>query len=91
MGALIFNLFEGVQQPIGATGAGWSRATGRSISNLIADGEIKGKKGALTLIHTLGKIKHGNELWWSAWASRTPSPILMSVVRTLRSDGGVFH
>ena len=56
VGALIVNLFEGVQQPGGATGA-VDRALDGAISNLIADGEIKGKKGALTLIHTLGKIK----------------------------------
>ena len=53
--ALIVNLFEGVKQPAGATGA-VDRALDGAISQLIADGEIKGKKRERTLIHTLGKI-----------------------------------
>ena len=54
-GALIVNLFEGVKQPGGATGAVDSALDG-AISSLIKDGEIKGKKGELTLVHTLGKM-----------------------------------
>jgi leucyl aminopeptidase len=53
--ALIVNLFEGVKQPGGATGA-VDRALGGAISRLIAEGEIKGKKGEVTLIHTLGRM-----------------------------------
>ena len=53
--AVVVNLFQGVQLPGGATGA-VDRALDGAISGLIADGEIKGKKGELTLIHTLGKI-----------------------------------
>ena len=53
--ALIINLFEGVEQPGGATGA-VDRAMDGAISQLIKDGEIKGKKGETTLIHTFGKI-----------------------------------
>ena len=53
--ALIVNLFEGVEQPGGATGA-VDRALDGAISQLIEDGEIKGKKGENTLIHTFGKI-----------------------------------
>ena len=53
--ALIVNLFEGVQQPGGATGAADSALDG-AITQLISDGEIKGKKGEYTLIHTFGKI-----------------------------------
>ena len=53
--AVVVNLFQGVQSPGGATGA-VDRALDGAISGLIADGEIKGKKGELTLIHTLGKI-----------------------------------
>jgi len=56
VGAVIVNLFEGVRQPDGATGA-VDRALDNAISSLIADGEIKGKKGELTLIHTLGKLR----------------------------------
>ena len=53
--ALIVNLFEGVRKPGGATGA-MDQALGGAISQLIEDGEIKGKKGENTLIHTFGRI-----------------------------------
>ncbi|HXG36962.1 MAG TPA: leucyl aminopeptidase [Dehalococcoidia bacterium] len=53
--AIIVNLFQGVTQPGGATGAVDSAMDG-AIGQLIAEGEIKGKEGELTLIHTLGKI-----------------------------------
>ena len=55
VGAVVVNLFEGVTAPGGATGA-VDRAMGGAISALIADGEIKGKRGELTLVHTLGRI-----------------------------------
>ncbi len=54
-GAVIVNLFEGVTRPGGATGAVDS-ALGGAITDLISDGEIKGKRGEMTLIHTLGKM-----------------------------------
>ena len=53
--ALIVNLFKGVKTPGGATGA-VDRALDGGISNLIDDGEITGKKGEMTLLHTMGKI-----------------------------------
>jgi leucyl aminopeptidase len=53
--ALVVNLFQGVTAPRGATGA-VDRALGGAISELIRDGEIKGKLGEVSLIHTLGKI-----------------------------------
>ena len=53
--ALIVNLFEGVQQPGGATGA-VDRALDGAITRIIQEGEARGKKGEMTLIHTLGKI-----------------------------------
>ena len=52
---LIVNLFSGVKKPGGATGA-IDEALDGAITKLIADGEIKGKKGEWTLVHTLGKI-----------------------------------
>ncbi len=55
VGAVVVNLFEGVTAPGGATGA-VDRAMGGAISALIADSEIKGKRGELTLVHTLGRI-----------------------------------
>ena len=53
--AVIVNLFEGVTSPGGATGA-VDRAMEGSISRLIADGDIKGKDGEITVIHTFGRI-----------------------------------
>lgn len=53
--AVIVNLFEGVKRPGGGTGA-VDRALDGAITQLIAEGEIKGKKDELTLIHTLGKL-----------------------------------
>jgi leucyl aminopeptidase len=53
--AIIVNLFEGVTSPGGATGA-VDRALDGGISSLIADGEIKGKTGEVTVVHTLGKV-----------------------------------
>jgi leucyl aminopeptidase len=54
--AAIVNLFEGVEQPGGATGA-VDQALGGVISKLISDGEIKGKLNEVTLIHTMGKME----------------------------------
>jgi len=54
-GAIVVNLFEGVTQPSGATGA-VDKALDGAITALIADGEIKGKLGETTVIHTLGKM-----------------------------------
>lgn len=55
VGAIIVDLFEGVTSPDGATGA-VDKALDGAVSKLIEDGEIKGKKGEITLIHTLGKM-----------------------------------
>ena len=53
--ALIVNLFEGATQPGGATGA-VDRALDGAISKLMADGEVKGKRGEMTLVHTFGRL-----------------------------------
>ncbi len=53
--AAVVNLFEGVQTPGGATGA-VDRAMGGAIRQLISEGEIKGKKGEITLIHSFGRV-----------------------------------
>ena len=53
--ALIVNLFEGVTQPGGGTGA-VDQALDGAISRVIQDGDCRGKDAELTLIHTLGKI-----------------------------------
>jgi leucyl aminopeptidase len=54
-GAIVVNIFEGVTSPAGATGA-VDKALDGAISRLIEEGEIKGKRGEMTLIHTLGKM-----------------------------------
>ena len=54
-GMIIVNLFQGVTNPDGATGA-VDRALDGAISKLIEEREIKGKSGELTLIHTLGRM-----------------------------------
>jgi len=53
--AIIVNLFEGVTKPGGGTGA-VDKALGGGISQLIKEGEVKGKSGEVTVIHTLGRI-----------------------------------
>jgi len=55
-GAIIVNLFEGVESPAGATGA-VDKALGGAITQLISEGEIKGKLNEITMIHSLGKIE----------------------------------
>jgi leucyl aminopeptidase len=47
---LVVNLFEGVTQPGGATGA-IDKALGGQISQLIADGEISGEPATISVIH----------------------------------------
>lgn len=52
---IVVNLFEGVKSPGGATGA-VDRALDGAISKLIELGDIRGKAGERTTIHTFGKI-----------------------------------
>ena len=53
--ALLVNVFEGVTKPGGATAA-VDVALGWAIGRLIKSGEIKGKWGERTVVHTLGKL-----------------------------------
>jgi leucyl aminopeptidase len=53
--AIIVNLFDGVKKPGGATGAVDS-AISSGLSGLIKEGEIKGRSGEVTLLHSLGLI-----------------------------------
>lgn len=53
--AVIVNLFEGVKQPGGATGA-VDQALNGLISQAIALGEFRGKAGTTLLLHTQGKL-----------------------------------
>jgi len=52
---IIVNLFEGVTTPGGATGA-VDKALGGLLTKLIAKGDIKGKLGSATIVHTLDKL-----------------------------------
>jgi leucyl aminopeptidase len=53
--AVVVNLFEGVDSPGGATGAVDSAMDG-AISELIKAGDIRGKLGEFTLVHSLGRV-----------------------------------
>jgi len=53
--AILVNLFEGLEHPGGATAA-VDKALDDAISQLMAEGEIKGKLNEVTVLHTLGKI-----------------------------------
>lgn len=53
--AIVVNLFEGVTSPGGGTGA-VDRALDGAVSKLIASGDIRGKRGEFTVIHTFGKL-----------------------------------
>jgi leucyl aminopeptidase len=52
---IVVNLFEGVTAPGGATGA-VDQALNGLISKLIAKGDIKGKLGHATIVHTFDKL-----------------------------------
>ena len=54
-GAIIVSFFEGMERPEGETAA-VDKALDGAISQLITQGEIKGKIGQVTLIHSLGKL-----------------------------------
>ncbi|MFW6118355.1 MAG: leucyl aminopeptidase [Chloroflexota bacterium] len=53
--AIVVNIFEGVEQPSGATAA-VDRALDGAISSLISRGEIKGKFGEVNIVHTFGRL-----------------------------------
>jgi leucyl aminopeptidase len=52
--AVVVNLFEGMEQPGGATAA-VDKVLDGAISSLISRGEIKGKFGEVSIVHTFGK------------------------------------
>lgn len=56
--AIVVNLFEGVEQPGGATAA-VDKALDGVISSLISRGGIKGKFGEVSIVHTFGKLPAG--------------------------------
>ena len=52
---IIVNLFEGVTEPGGATGA-MDRALGGAISDMITDGDLRGKAGEVGVVYPRGAI-----------------------------------
>ena len=54
-GAIVVNFFEGMEHPEGDT-ATVDKALGGAISQLISQGEIKGKLSEITIIHSLGRL-----------------------------------
>ena len=54
-GAIIVNFFEGMERPAGVI-ATIDKALDGAISQLISQGEIKGKLNEVTIIHSLGKL-----------------------------------
>ena len=89
--AIIVNLFDGVETPDGATGAA-DKALDGAILNLIADGEIRGKKGEITIIHTLGRIPSARVVVAGLGKAESFSPevarqVTAAVCRRLRSAG----
>jgi len=56
--AVVVNLFEDAEQPGGATAA-VDKALDGAISSLISRGEIKGKFGEVSIVHTFGKLPAG--------------------------------
>jgi leucyl aminopeptidase len=53
--AIIVNSFEGMKKPEGDTEA-VDKALGGAISQLVSQGEIKGKLNEITLVHSLGRL-----------------------------------
>ncbi|MBI2965738.1 MAG: leucyl aminopeptidase [Chloroflexi bacterium] len=58
--AAVVNIFSGAKRPGGATGA-VDRAIGGVITDLIGRGEVRGEKGEITVVHTVGKAYQGFE------------------------------
>ncbi|MGA8848657.1 MAG: leucyl aminopeptidase [Dehalococcoidia bacterium] len=56
--AIVVNLFEGVEQ-LGDATAAVDKALDGAISSLISRGEIKGKFGEVSTVHTFGKLPAG--------------------------------
>jgi len=56
--AIVVNIFEGVEQPSGATAA-VDKALDGAISSLISRGEIKGKFEEVNIVHTFGRLPAG--------------------------------
>ena len=58
-GAILVNYYEGVKKPEGDAAA-VDKALGGAISDLIKQGEFKGKLNEIMLLHSLGKLPAGH-------------------------------
>ncbi len=56
--AVLLSIYEGTEKPEGEL-ARLDSALDGAVSALLAQGEVKGKSGEITLIHTLGKLPAG--------------------------------
>ena len=89
--ALVVNLFKGVTQPGGATGA-VDKALDHAISRLIEEGEITGKLGEIAMVHTLRKLPPSRVLVAGLgpadkFDSQAVRQVSAGVVRYLREKG----
>lgn len=89
--ALVVSLFEGVKVLTGTIGTVDTALDG-AIRQLIDDGEIRGKSGELTLIHTLGRIGPDRILVAGlgrkeAFSINTIREVMGSACRYLRGKG----
>ena len=81
--ALVVNLFQGVTQPGGGTGA-VDRALGGAISRLIADGEIKGK-----LARDVGRAgERSGERFWELPMLEDYRELIRSDLADMKNSGG---
>ena len=83
--AIIVNIFEGTEHPEGNTAAA-DKALGGAISQLINQGEIKGKLNEVTVIHSLGKLPAGRVavVGLGKPEKLTPSKVRGAVAETCR-------
>ena len=60
---VVINLFEGVEKPEGATGA-VDQAMSGAIRELIADGDLTGKRGETAVLYPRGAIPAAHRNPW---------------------------
>ncbi len=89
--AIVVGMLQGVTDPAGALGE-VDQALDGAITSLIEDGEIKGNRGELTLLHTLGKLPSKRVVvaglgYSDSVSINTVRALAASVGRLLRSKG----
>lgn len=72
--AIVVNLFEGTAKPAGATGA-VDRALNSLVSRLITEGEINGKLGEMTLLHSMDRLAAARVLVVGLGKEKELSPV----------------